>query len=102
MLHAQICIGSSSWIVSLVEGTKEVCVLRVCPTEAAALEQATIINSIIIPQQKNILNKLENTQNALKDILGNLGPLPTTSEEFILAIRKAIKYIEEGKSKYGI
>jgi len=99
MLHAQICKGSSSWIVSLVVGTEEVCILRVCATEAEALEQQDIINSLIIPQQKSMVEKLENTQNLLKDILNKLGPLPVTSEELIIAVRKIIRYVEEGKSK---
>jgi hypothetical protein len=97
MLHAQVHSGSSAWIVSLVYGTEDICILTLCDKEADAKAQAARINSQIIPKQKILVDKLENTQKALKSILDKVGPLPTTSDEFVLALHKAVKYIEAGK-----
>lgn len=97
MLHARVNNGSSAWIVSLMYGTEEICVLTICSKETEALEHAQRINSHVVPKQQVLLQKLENTQNVLKSILEKIGPLPTTSDELILSIRKAIKYIEKGK-----
>lgn len=99
MLHAQVTAGAASWIVALTNGVNDICILRICAAEQEANTYASGINAQLIPHQRTIVETLEKTQNVLRDILSKVGPIPQTSDDFVLSVRKAIRYIELGKTK---
>ncbi len=98
MLYAEANPSTTSWIVSLHSDKKAVCILKVCTTEAEAKDYAHSINLSIIPHQRQLISKLCNLQTILTTILEKTGLKPTTSDEFILAIRQVVRYIEAGKN----
>jgi len=82
-----------------MDGKDELCVLHVCTSEPEAKDYAQELNSRLIPKQQIVIQKLESTQNVLRKILEAIGPLPTNSDEFVLAIRKIIKCITDAKTE---
>jgi hypothetical protein len=98
MLRAKAHLGSAAWIVSLANDNDDLYIVRVCASEHEATKCMHELNSFILPNQKNMLSKLVALQNILRSILEKVGTAPTTSEDLVLAVRKAIRYIELGKS----
>jgi hypothetical protein len=97
VLYAKAAQGSGGWIVSLMDEANS-CVLHTCHDEATAITYASRVNSLLLPKQQTLLDRLESTQKILIQIMNSAGVTPKTNEEFILSVKKIIRYIDLGKA----
>lgn len=97
VLHAEAVQGSGAWIVSLVDN-ETTCVLHTCHDEETARTYASRVNSILVPKQRVLLDRLEMTQKILNQIMKTAGVAPKTNEELAISIHRIIRYIDLGKA----
>lgn len=98
VLHAEAVQGSGAWIVSLVDNETSSCVLHTCHDEETARTYASRVNSVLVPRQRMLLDRLEMTQKILNQIMKTAGVAPKTNEEFVISIHRIIRYIDLGKA----
>lgn len=98
VLRAEAEQSTRGWIISLLNGDNASCILATFPSEPAAKEYTSRVNSLLLAKQQELLSRLDAAQKILFQVLEKAGVTPKSNEEMALALIKVLRYIEMGRS----